>query len=303
MLTLNSFAPACAAAGNWGLVRTLIFARRNSYLVAALGLALGACSPSSSYKSGDARAVIEVRRDHLGLSANATDMSLPDRLCYAVHVTGHGLEQVSGDELSCGPSTGLGVMSVRAYNKGDTAEVTVKVGEKRRFDLIAFESPLGVTNGRANCGELSVEYKQSDLALERKILLKVNGQLVTAKPVLLATGEAAIEPGNNNVAIQAVPLVSAPITQSMGLAFGAPYNRADAGFGTPAACSAVVANPNKLFTPTSAALAAPVVSTTGGRRLQAVSGTPFLMLTPKTSVSARRDLASGPLEIRSRAGR
>lgn len=275
-------------------------------------LLLTACAPSLKDGAGGDGVQIRftINKDKLrasGLSASGGgSVTLPNDYCYAIHVTGPGIDSISEADMTCGPAHGLGRLSPKAYNVGDTAEVDVKVGSDRHFELIGFASPLGTTGGRAVCGDrLRAEFRDSANPREKGIRIFVNDVEVGSHPILFAAGTAKIDVGVNNVALEAIPKVDSTLTAQ--LAFGVPYLRMDVP-GAPQVCRPAdnVLNPNQLFTNTGMSIAAPVASTSGsGRKLQLVTATPeiFVRTNPRGKVSAvpnannTAELATGIGEI------
>lgn len=251
----------------------------------------------------NARALVSMNKTNLrasGLRGAGGDVTLPDNYCFAIHITGPGLIEMPPERMQCGPAVGYGHLSARAYNRGETADLTVKVG-RRRFDLIGFKSPLGATNGRANCGDLSVEVQATSNDANHGLVLKVNGQPVAESPVIFATGEVDINPGDNVVQIEAVPKGDSPLVS--GLAFGAPYLRKDIPGAAPADLCGGPASTTPEPTPRVAqqlfivpALVAPDPGPpTATPQLKALTTSPVMMVTPITSGGAQ--LKTGLFEI------
>lgn len=280
---------------------------RASLLWGGLALFAFSCAPNknSGPASGESRVSIRINKDKLrqesGLSQGGAEVSLPDEFCYAVHVTGAGLEKTSAADLSCGPSTGLGLVTTKAYNRGDNAEVDVKVGTARRFELFGFASPLGLENGRAKCGTLTVELVKGDVPLTTYLKISVGGAEVTSKPILFASGTADIVPGDNNITLEATPKVVTSLTSQ--LAFGAPYYRIDS-LTPPAECVVPkkTLSSNHIFVNTGMAIKAPQVSATSIRTLQFITSSPEIFVRPgagssKPSASGNSEVATGMAEV------
>lgn len=279
--------------------------------LAALML-LAACAPSLKDGSGGGGVQIRftINKDKLRGSALSASgggtVTLPNDYCYAIHVTGPGIDAVSEADMTCGPAHGLGRMSPRAYNVGDTAEIDVKVGSDRLFELIGFASPLGTVNGRAVCGDsLRAEYRDSANPREKGIRIFVNNVEVGSHPILFAAGLSKIDVGLNNVTLEALPKVDSTLTAQ--LVFGVPFLRMDVP-GAPQVCRPAdnVLNPNQLFSNTGMSVPAPVTSGTGsGRKLQMITATPeiFVRATARGNVSAvpnannTAELATGAGEV------
>lgn len=269
-------------------------------------LAIG-CAPTMKPGPADGEARIsfvinkdKIRRDG-SLNANGGSVTLPDDYCYAVHMTGDGLEKVNPGDNVCGPAAGLGLMTPQAYNRGDTAEIDAKVGTRRRFELIGFASPLGTENGRAKCGTLTAELVKGSSALTTYLKLSINGVEVNSKPILFATGSADINPGDNLVTLEAVPKVSSSLTTQ--LAFGAPYARGD-GPNAPADCVAPrrVLPPNEVYVNSAVSISQPQQSSSSVRKLQFITSRPEIFSRPNQgsatrNVAGTRDLATGLAEI------
>lgn len=276
-----------------------------SYSWVVLIVLATACAPQrkDGVVADNARALVSMNKTNLrtsGLRGSGGDVALPDNYCFAVHVTGPGLIEMPPERMQCGPAVGYGSLSARAYNRGETADLTVKVG-RRRFDLIGFKSPLGVTNGRANCGALSVEVQATDNDANHRLVLKVNGQAVAESPVIFATGEVDINPGDNNVSIEAVPKFDSPLVSA--LSFGAPYLRRDIPGAAPADLCGATSTTTTEPTPRVAqqlfvvpALVAPDPGPpTATPQLKALTTSPVMMVTPLTSNGVQ--LKTGLFEI------
>lgn len=274
--------------------------RLKSKLKIAALLSVVACAPQKG-GSGDEPARVRVVMNYDSLvdgraltGADGNDYALSDALCYVVHVTGEEITDVKPDELLCGPTPGLGQFSGQAYNKGDSAELTVKVGKHRRIDLIGIVPPGGLENGKAKCGAFSVETSPGTVAHDKTLKFKIAGVEASPALIVFATGEANIEPGDNVVTLQAIPKVISSVVGTY--TFGAPYRRADLASAAagcvaslPAAQSAL-----QLFTTSSVGLMTPKVS--GTAKLIQVSGTPVLMRVPAASGSATLSTGLGNIQ-------
>ncbi len=222
-----------------------------------------------------------------GMSAMA-DL-LPENLCYIIHVTGPGLTAVGDGDAQCGPEVGLGMISARSYNVGDTAQLEVEPGLARRFDLIGFTSPNGTSaEGKGNCGAISVYIEPNPYGAGRKVKLLQNNEPITAKPVLFYTGTADLVSGPNVVALAKVPLFASPITAS--LTFGKPYNREDVA--AVAACQQSFGTNAQLKFATGGRIPAQIVAP-GGATLKGVTVTPFIMNQPRKTSAAGGGVSLG----------
>ena len=270
---------------------------------AALGIVavgLAACSPKSAQDSG-ANGHVSIRFEQPGeggraLSVGGQEVTLPNNFCYAVHITGDGITSVAQSDDVCGPTTGLGQMSPLAYNRGDTAELTIKIGSSRHFDLIGFLSPLGTdADGRAICGSLAMEIANGAIANDRAITLRVGGSVVTAAPVVFASGTGDIGPGDNVITLQGIPLASSSATS--GLALGAAYFRRDISGSGGAACPTSPVNTRPPMT-TTAGVGLPAAKASNEStqvKLERVTTTPVLLTSPATSNGS--SLSTGLFEI------
>lgn len=232
-----------------------------------------------------------------GLST-AADTSLPDNLCYLINVTGEGLTTLNGVDDSCGPESGIGQLSPQSYRKGDTAELIVKIGTKRRFDLVGYSSDIGA-DGRPVCGGVLGVDVSTDSSGRKYAVLRIDGREITARPVIFATGTADINSGDNLITMQPVSLVASPLTT--GFAFGAPYRRSDlpqgvAGCAAPPPTPATPRQTQRLVVTPSANLAAPVVSSKDPQvRLRMLTGAPIIHRSPSSSGGAH--VGTGLFEI------
>lgn len=284
-----------------------------SWKLLTLSFLTVACAPQRSGDvGGGGRVRITIRKDNIqrqesGLSASGGgSVTLPENLCYAIHVTGEGLERVSASDNLCGNLTGLGFVSDKAYAFGETAELEVKVGAQRHFELIGFASPKGEVNGRAVCGNLTAEFVKGATALATKVEWKIDGQVVTAHPVLFADAMAVIEPGDNTVVLQAIAKVNSTVTAQ--LVFGAPFLKSD--YAIPPPACRVALGANRIYSATGSGVGVPTVvpSTLSGsvRKLTFITATPgiFVRAGAKGSVSSMpsttgyTELSTGLAEIR-----
>ena len=202
-----------------------------------------------------------------GVSGSA----LPRELCYVVNVTGDRLTKNPPDSSGCGPALGLGLVSPEAYAVGSTASFDVPAGVARHFEIIGFKSPLGLQDGLAVCGTFSVDFAGPASSNFPGVQFRVAERVVSSGPVLFYTADADINPGTNNVALNAVPLVVAPLTAAY--TFGAPYYRQDYSKSAliTSRCLASGHSPNApLLASGGAALKAPMADVNTGVTLQMV---------------------------------
>jgi len=219
----------------------------------------------------------QLREEGSALASSNGNVTLPNDYCYVIHVTAPDLEQVAPGADLCGPLSGLGLVTAKAYNKGDTAEIEVRIGQQRRFELLAMKSPLGEKDGRAVCGDFSANFNKGENALKSRIVYKIQGQVVTSKPVMVAQVESDVNPGDNVITMKAVPLVKADVTTTFGLDFGAPYMRADHPATASYACSGQVFKVAQAFVTSGAGTKNPIASdNASGRYMRAVSSLPVL---------------------------
>jgi len=172
-----------------------------------------------------------------------TTLTLDPGLCYFIHITGPGLNQVEGSEDACGPESGQGQLSPRAYKVGETAVLTLSAtNQPRNFELIGFQSPLTANADQSiNCGtSIGLSYKkpvESTTPQHTSFEVIVNNQRVSTPLVLFYSGEkASLSPGRQEVTLYQWPKSSSNIVKDY--TFGKPYYRQDSPTDKPTLCLA-----------------------------------------------------------------
>jgi hypothetical protein len=269
---------------------------RQNFVIAKVATVVGlsACSPTLKSTS-TAHVNIQIEdadRRITSLSENEDPISsLPNNFCFMLNVTGPGIRGILPEEHICGPENGLGQVSLKAFNAGDSADITVRVGTDRVFELVGFESPLGSLEGKAICGALEVAFQPAEDPLARKIIYKMDGQEVRSRPWLFARGHSTINPSKNN----SVVLTALQKPQ--------PYFRKDFSE-PPSECrpqsgnSAPLTKAAPLFVPSGIAITQPKVSASG-RVLRALHTPQAVTADPKRSRNGNAEMSTGILHTES----
>lgn len=204
-------------------------ALQNIHLIAVLGI-LSSCAPALK-QSASVRFDIQpsATRTQALTDSTSVQFELSGDYCYAVHVTSPGASfmKVQKTSSSCAhDAPGLGLLK-GIYKKGDTAEIEIPVGTKRRFDLLAVKKSLlpggvcgGTLTGEPKAG--SVDHDDVQLFIDGQLLPETTDHSIR----LIATGTVDIEP--KDTAVELVALAGQD-----GVEYGCGDNGGSGGSGSP----------------------------------------------------------------------